>query len=262
MTLSDLENEVLAMMQQPALNFGGAPNFAALTNPQYNQATIDHYINRGYARLLSDLADTEIVEYTATFLSTALTNFYPLNPPASYLGSKPPAVRILNRVSYQPLGLPYAVEFEAGSRLVDHGEFSRYSGQGYLIPYSYSATVPDIVSISPDRKLLEFFPGSGQTGDIITIKYAPMWTAASDVGPLVAGTDVPYFPEDCHDAIVFYALSQLWIKAREMATAQYYRQQYDAETARLITQYQRRSRGDRLTISSVNEERATRFWPT
>ncbi len=260
MQLQDLESAVLTMLQQPGANFGGAPGFAALSNPQFGKSTIDFYINRGYARLLDDLAETELAEYTATFLSVAMTNYYPL-PPPSYLGSLPPAVKRLNRVSYSPNGLPYTVEFAAGSRFVSWDEFQSACGQGYLIPFSYSATVPDICAMSPDRSQLAFFPGSGSAGDTITIKYAPMWTVGSNVGPLVLNTDTPYFPEDCHDAIVFYALSQLWVKGRELGTAQYYKGLYDEEVQRLRESYLRGSRGDKLGFSSKADELASRYWP-
>ncbi len=108
---------------------------------------------------------------------------------------------------------------------------------------------------------LGFFPGSASAGDLITLKYAPMWTTGTDVGPLVLNTDTPYFAEDCHDAIVFYALQFLWIKARELATAQYFAGLYTEEIQRLRESYLRRSRGDRVSISWREDELAGRYWP-
>ncbi len=256
MVLQDLENLVLSQLQQPSVNFGNAPTWSATTNPVFNQASVDFAINRGYARLLSDLADSEVAEYTTTFSSTLQTNYYTL-PIAGQ-----PKVRLLNRVSYQPYGLPYTVEFHAGTRLVDWEEFQRVTAQGYLIPYSYAATVPDICAITPDRSQLAFFPGSGIAGDTITLKYAPMWTVGTSVGPLVNETDAPYFPEDCHDAIAYFALAQLWIRAREAGMAGEYRKMYMEDVERIKTAYLRRSRGDKLNISSREMEFATRSWPT
>jgi hypothetical protein len=266
--LQDLENLVLSQLQQPSVNFGNAPTWSATTNPVFNQASVDFAINRGYARLLSDLADEEIAEFTASFLSTVQTNRYPLPPPVASSPNNPnnsllnPNVRLLNRVSYQPVGLPYTVEFHAGTRFVSWDEFQRVTAQGYLLPYSYAATVPDICAVTPARDSLFFFPGSGSAGDTITLRYSPMWTVGSLVGPLVNETDVPYFPEDCHDAIAWYALSQLWIRAREVATSQMYSQMYKEDVERIKTAYLRRSRGDKLNISSREMEFATRSWPT
>lgn len=76
MRLADFENDVLLMLQQPGAAFPN-PNFVALTNPQFSQQIVDFYINQGYARTLSDLADYDLTLVTASFGSQAYNGVYP-----------------------------------------------------------------------------------------------------------------------------------------------------------------------------------------
>lgn len=261
MTLQDMENYVLLLSQQPGANPGGTPTWGALgANPILGQQFVDFAINRGYSKLLDDLADLELQEVTYQFLSTPFTNYYPL-PPTAPLSGVPPACRIFNRCFYQPNGLPYSVEFHAGSRMIPWEEFQVYTGQGYLIPYSYSATVPDVCAISPDRTQIGFFPGSGNAGDTITIKYAPNLTVNTDVAPLSVETSIPFFPEDCHEAIVYWAMTLVWIKLREAGESMASRKAYQDEITRIRENYLRRSRADKLTLTSIDDALMTRYWP-
>ena len=58
MVLQDLENLVLTELQEPNVNFGSQPVYAAGAN--YSQATVDFAINRAYAKTLADLGDIAV----------------------------------------------------------------------------------------------------------------------------------------------------------------------------------------------------------
>lgn len=240
----DLENECLAALQSPLVNFGAAPNWGSQQGPQLSQAFVDHAINRGYARVLNDLADLEIVTATITFTSTTQVYKYTIPPvPATQ-----PAIRMVRRVFYQPLGIPYALELEPGARLISWAEFERVTGAGYLQPFSF-AQQPEVCAVSPDRKSIQFYPGPTTTGDTITVNYAPIPTAGTSVPPLSNATDVPVLPDDCSEAIVFWALTLLWPKQREFAAREVYAKNYREEIQRLRDTYARSSAGDKLQIT-------------
>jgi hypothetical protein len=93
---------------------------------------------------------------------------------------------------------------------------------------------------------LWFYPGTANSGDTITVTYAPLPSAGNATMPfLVNPTDTPFnLPDDCHDLIVQGALSELWIAAREFQQAVYAKAQYDADLKRIKIQYATRSKGD------------------
>ena len=80
MTLGEFESDILATLQQPGSAFPAPPTWSMLANPQYARGIIDYYINRGYIRLMSDLAEWEIYLVRAVFPSIAQQPFYPISP--------------------------------------------------------------------------------------------------------------------------------------------------------------------------------------
>ncbi len=240
MTLQDLENALLAEMQQPGVNFGGAPTWSALNNPAFNQGVVDYAINQAYKRVMRDLQNTEVYSYAITFNSTANTSQYPI--PSSG-GTSQPAIAMVQRVFYAPSGLGYTYEFEPGIRFLSWPEFQAFTGEGYLRPYSFGVQ-PDVCAVTPDRKNIAFYPGSANAGDTITVNYMPIPTpGAVAVATLVAETDAAVLPDDASDAMLFAALMRLWPKAREFGAVKVYKDLYDAEIAKLRDQYTRASAG-------------------
>jgi hypothetical protein len=237
--LQDLENGVLSNTQQSQLvNFGGPPPWANATNPQLNQGIVDYAVNRAYQRLMSDLADIEIYTYQTVFSSTANTINYnfPLN-----VGD--PNMQRVMRVFYQPIGQSWTLEFAPGARLVSWTRFQAYAGDGYLRPFTYDI-IPQFASITPNRKTLSFFPGCANAGDTITVQYVPVLTPGTSVPPLVAETDAIVLPDECEEAIIYWATSLCWPKLREFGAMREYQQMYAAEVERLRETLSQRSKGD------------------
>lgn len=244
------------MQQTELVNFGGAPLWSTTTNPIFDKATVDHYINRAYAQVLKDFADTEIGLYTATFLSTTETLAYAL-PPAVTSGNPNPPVHLISRLFYTPQGLGYTLEFEPGLRMVPWKTFQRYTASGYLNQYSYG-TQPEICSITPDFTQVQFYPGTATAGDTIELQYSPIPTVGSLVPPLTAETDSPIIlKDDVQDMITIWALWKLWPKAREMEASKEAMLMYYDQVKKLTAQYIRKSRGDQMRITDATLDLAT-----
>lgn len=311
--LGNLENMALFVLQQPGANFAaGVPNWASLTNPQYNQQVLDFYFNEGYKQLLRDTNDfapflvtqtfpsvanqyqyaipnptgtvatsvaasiaagtqtvtpgamtnivqgcslivdsanaalTETVVVTATTATTYTAPFINAHA-AGALVANPimPTVARIQRVYYAPQGQNYNFEFRPGQELIGWNQFQHlYTAQGYLQKYAFG-TRPNAATVSPDRKFLQLYPGSASSGDQITIQYTPMLTAgATTCAPLVNATDTPLFPEDYHEAILQWALSILWLRARDQGQAADARQQYQQMVASYRTAYLQTNAGE------------------
>ena len=244
MNLNDIQNELLAQLQQPGITtFGSAPNFASVPSPAYAADRLTHYANEGYIRLMNDIAELELFVVKDQFLSAASTFSYNIPNTANY-----PQIAMVLRVMYQPVGLTYNYEFQQGINFVQWELYQQQTGYGYYQQLSFG-TQPRICTVSVDRTQLWFYPGSAQSGDTIQNYYAPLPTAGALLCPtLVAGTDVPVLPSDCHKAIVFWALCELWINAREIQMAQYMRSLYDQEVKRIKELYLKRGKGDTFSI--------------
>src|SRR5271166_2169222 len=253
MTLGDLSNIVLVQLQQPPPSFttGGAPPtgpmWSSVTNPQYSQGLVEFCINEGYKKLMGDLEDLELSSVVYTFSSTVNTFKYTF-PPVGYA-----QVSHIQRIYYQPFGLPYNREFRPGTELVSWAKFTRVTGQNYLLPYSFG-TQPTWATVDPTRTTIYFYPGSARSGDTITVEYAPIPTpyisgvAATGCSILVNPSDAPILPYDCHMAIAYYALSLLWIRGREEDMAKLSIQQYEEEKKQIRFRYTKIQKGDIQTI--------------
>lgn len=257
MDLADMENEVLSTLQQTELvNFGGSPAWSNATNPEFDQKTVDHWLNRAYLKVIRDVSDIDVAMYSATFSSTANTLSYPL-PPAVASGDPNPPCAELRRAFYTPQGLNYTLEFAPGVRMLPWKEFQRYTAAGYLEQFSYG-TQPEICAVSPDRKSLYFYPGTANAGDSIELQYTPVPTAGTLVPLLQNEDDSPYvLPDDFHELLPIYALYKLWPKARAtQASADYLKQYYD-QLAYIRAMWKRRSGGDQQRFTDVVVDRAT-----
>jgi hypothetical protein len=243
MTLQDMESSLLLQLQQPGLTtFGSAPNFSTIPSPAYGKDRLDFYLNRWYIRVMGDMAEVELYVITNIFNSVANTYFYtiPSSPSAA------PITKVL-RVKYAPIGLNYTYEYKQGEDLISWDEYQRkYTAQGYLQQTgTNTATLPDVCAVSIDRTQIWFYPGSANSGDSISVVYAPLPSNNGGAPKLLANpTDVPVMPDDCHDLIVQGALSELWIAAREFQQAVYAKAQYDSDLKRIKMQYSTRSKGD------------------
>lgn len=233
---------MLLQLQQPGANPGGAPNWGALTNPAFSQATVDFALNRAYERLMMDLADLELYSQVMTITSTA--NGYQYGIPTSGF----PKIHLVQRVFYAPQGLSYTLEFIPGVRLVDWRKFQVYTAGGYLQPFAFGVQ-PDFAAINPTRTQLCFYPGSANSGDTITVNYAPIPTAGTSVPLLVNETDTPVLPADTHEALTYAALAFLWIKARELDASAMFRKLYADEVQRIRDLYYRSSAGSSMQLS-------------
>lgn len=264
MQLQDMENEILSNLQQtPLVNFGQAPNWNAATNPEFDKPTIDHWISRGYLKVMRDVEDLDVALFSATFLSTAQTYRYSLNPVATTGATPNPPVGAggIQRLFYTPQGQP-TLEFEPGIKLIPWKEFQRYTVAGWFQPSSYGP-YPEWASVSPDRQWLYFWPGCASAGDSIEVQYVPIVTAGTLVAPLANETDTPYFNEDFHDLIVTWAMAKLYPKARAMNAKQVTIKEYYDELLQLRAKYEKRSGGDKQRITDVWIDRmsAGPFWP-
>jgi hypothetical protein len=249
MILADMENSVLAQMQQPGIvAFGSPPNFAAVPSPAYSKDRIDFYLNRWYIKLMDDIAELELYMIDNLFQSTL--NTYAYNIPNGTPGpgfTALTSIAMVIRVSYQPVGLNYEYEFQQGVNLLSWDEYQKMTGYGYYQQLSFGVQ-PRVCSVSPERTQLYFYPGSAQSGDNIRLRYAPLPTAGSGMPLLANATDKPVIPDDCHDCIVQGALSELWINDREFQMAMYAKAQYDAGLKRIRERYLKRSKGDTFGI--------------
>jgi hypothetical protein len=316
-TLGQLESDILAQLQQPGSAFPAPPTWSMLANPQYAQGIVDYYINRGYIRLMSDLAEWEIYLVRAVFPSIARQPFYPISPittsaaattlgsaitpgsqivvtPPSIVGITPgtglilnpgqptqevvyvsavtaptitlfqvnfphaatevlrgivyPSVRQVRRFYYAPQQLLYSQEYVPGGDLISWNEFQRYTGKGFLTPFSY-ATQPGKAAVTPGRQYLALFSAPAASGDGVMIDYAPIPTAGADFCPmLVAETDTPVVEDDCCEAIVDWALSRLWMRERQAGASSAYLQLYFNELERIRTEYRKASSGDSMSF--------------
>lgn len=244
---------MLTSLQQPGASFviGGAastgPLWSSVQNAQFSQGLVEFAINEGYKKVMGDLDDIELALVSYTFSSTATTNSYTF-PPVNYA-----QVSHIARIFYQPFGLPYSREFRPGTELVSWAKFQRVTGQGYLNPYSYG-TQPLFATVDPTRTKIFFYPGSARAGDTVTVDYTPIPTPYSaGIAPtgcpiLVNASDTPIIPADCHMAIVYYALSILWVRAREVDMAQVTTNQYNSEIAAVKYKYTKLSHGDSICV--------------
>jgi hypothetical protein len=258
MTLGDISNLILTHLQQGGAQFatGGAtapgPNWAGSTNPQYSQGLIEFCINEGYKKVMGDLDDIELFLTSYTTSSIAQTFIYPF-PPAPTATLVYPEVSHIARIIYQPFGLLYKREFRPGTELTSWPNFNTITGQGYLLPYSFG-TQPTWATVDPLRQNIYFYPGSARSGDSITIQYTPIPTPyLAGVQPiscpiLVASTDTPVLPYDCHMAIFYFALWLLWIRAREMSMAEVSLKSYKDELAMIKYKYTKIQHGDTIRV--------------
>lgn len=186
---------------------------------------------------------------TATTLTAIFSNTHAIN--AVVRGVKWPKSRQVRRAYYSPQGLGYTQEYRPGGDLIPWDEFQKYTDHGFLTATSF-ATQPGKMSVTPDRTKLAMFSGPSQAGDVITVQYAPFATVGADVCPvLAAATDTPLLPEDAHEAIVYYALSWLWLRLREAGMSQMSRSTYSEEIARLRNQYADRFAGDSMRFEDL-----------
>ena len=184
MQLQDIANDVLFNLQQSELvNFGGEPNYAATVNPAISQNALTFQINRAYQRVMADLADCEITLAYYQITSQANLSDYPLPPggpgivnyynptspiPDLDLSANAKVMRV-SRVLYHPVGQVWTQGQEGGIRLVSWRQFMGYSAFGYLRPFTFNI-IPDYVTITPNRQILSFFPGTASDGDTITVE--------------------------------------------------------------------------------------------
>lgn len=266
--LNDYMNEVLWNLQQSELvNFGGAPNYAAANNPAISQNALIWSINRAYQRVLVDLSDCEIELAYFTINSVAQSSDYPLPPgnainpivniynpsqaiPVIDLSAYAPVQRV-SRVLYTPAGQPWTQSHEGGIRLVSWRQFLAYSSFGYLRPFTYNV-IPDFVTVTPNRKILSFFPGTASDGDTITVEYTPTLATGTNFPPLADGTDVPVLPDEAFQMVCDWATALCWPKLREFGAKKEYEQMYKDETTRVREQIGPRSRGDTFVLRQAD----------
>ena len=255
-TLAQMENDVLSTLQQTALvNFAGAPNWAAATNPEFDQATVDYRLNEGYLKVVRDVSDIDVAMYEASFLSTAQTYSYPL-PPAVASGNPNPPMAEMRRLFYSPQGFPFTLEHEPGIRMLPWKEFQRYTASGYLQPASFGP-YPEVCSITPDRKHLYFYPGSANAGDTIQIQYSCVPTPGTLAPLLVNESDTMIVPDDFAELVVIYALYKLWPKARALTAAEAFLAQYQKQLDYIRAMWKRRHGADQQRFTDVNLDRQT-----
>jgi hypothetical protein len=264
LTLADLANSVLWNLQQSELvNFGGKPNWSSATNPAITEQGLHFQINRAYQRTLVDLADCEIELAHFSFDSVAnkcdyalppggdIDNYYNPSSPVPVVDLSGHArVQRVSRILYHPHGQPWTQDFAGGIRLVSWRQFMGYCAFGYLRPFTFNI-IPDYVAVTPNRKILAFFPGTASDNDHITVEYIPYLTPGTPFPPLTNGEDEPTLPDEADNMIIYWATALCWPKLREMQAAQTYQQMYTAEALRVRETLGPRSRGDTFRIQDT-----------
>lgn len=262
MQLQQIENEILNRSQQTELvNFAGAPNWAASTNPTLNQALIDYYANRGYIRAAKAVGELELICFTAaTIFSVANQGAYAL-PPTVTSGSPNPPVHLIQRVFYAPLGQNYTLEMEPGVRLIPWKTYQRWTQAGWLSQLT-AGPQPAVCSVTPNRQQLVFFPEPSGNGDSITIQYSPVPTTGTLVPLMAAETDVPLLPDECDELIILDAMKSVWERLREFGAANQAEQEYQARLAEIKADCLKRSKGDKMQITDASDDFNTAGpWP-
>lgn len=257
MTLGEMENTILAELQQPGVDFtSAAPNWGSLNIPNISQALVDAFINQGYKKLIEDTADIELALVQVSFPSVALPAapatgnttgwLYPIVPVANPVY---PACYMVAQIGYAPQGLVYTQWYERGIDFVSHQDFMEASGYGYMQAFS-SATLPSKVAVDDTRQNIELYPAAAQAGDTIFVKYVPIPTAAAQLCPtLVAAADKPIVPDgSAHDAIVSFALSRLWLRLRNSSMAMQEMQKYRLFLRELKQNFRRTSNASNMRV--------------
>lgn len=194
---------------------------------------------------MADIANISLYLTTATQLSVANTNEYPIP------GAGNPAVALVHRIFYAPVGLSYTREFAGQIEFMSWNDYSVYTGLGVATPFAFG-TQPTKVAIKPDRTKISFLPGSAGSGDTITVQYAPLPTVGTSVAPLLNETDAIVLPDDCSSAIVYWALWMLWAKGSEIAAAKMYRDLYFEEVKEIKMRYSQSSVQDGISITNTS----------
>lgn len=256
MTLGDISNAILTETQNPGASFtiggGGGPTWSTLVNPQIGQGLVEFWINEGYKDLAGKLKGIQLAPTTYTFSSTAQTFKYAIP------GAGCAAIAQVSRVFYKPSGQLYTREFRPGTELISWAKFQTITAQGWLEPYGFGV-LPEVVTVDPTRSFLYFWKGSAIAGDTITVEYAPIPTQGATTGPniLINATDVPIFPADCHQAILYFALGRIFLRLREMALSLMYFNPspqtpglYQTAVKTIIQDYTKLSSGDSIQIEA------------
>jgi hypothetical protein len=251
MQLQDIENEILMLGQWPGVNPGGAPSWS--NAGQFTQPIVDFAINRAYEVTCARLGGIQLSSVDATLASSANTYSYNFSSftPTNFSGTMP-QIQMVTRFQYQPSGLTYTLEYQPGDRLISWRAFQEFTRDGYLQPFSFG-TQPSVAAVNPERTQIWIYPGSAGTGDTMTISFVPVPTASTAIPLLVNETDTPIFPTDAHQAIVYYAMFLLWMKARQpqLATSYYNPNEklpslFTDEIMRIKTDWRQTSTGDNI----------------
>ena len=163
-----------------------------------------------------------------------------------------PAVQRITRVIYSPQGQPYDMDLSGGIRLISWQAFQERCGFGYLRPFT-TDIIPQFAAMSPDRKMISFFPGTASAGDAIGIEYIPKITLNSDWPPLSQPTDEPQLPDETHDLIVMWATLLCCPKLKLFGMLKETKEMYAAELMRVREQLAWRSVGDNQRIQDSND---------
>jgi hypothetical protein len=210
-------------------------------------------IKQGQGLILNPGNPTQEVVFIASVQAPSVTIFqmnFPHQASEVLRGVVYPTVRQVRRFYYAPQQLLYMQEYVPGGDLIGWNEFQRYTDKGFLTPFSY-ATQPGKAAVTPNRQFLAVFSAPGQSGDGILMDYAPLPTAGADIVPtLVNETDTPVLPDDCCEAIVQWALSELWMRERQAGASMAYRQLYMQEVERIRTEYRKASAGDSMRFQA------------
>lgn len=271
--LNSLQNAVLSNLQLSELvnqtDFTQPPLWATATLPAISQVYLTYNINRAYQRTLLGLSDCEIDLAYITFPSVATSSDYAL-PPGNTVAnpvtniynpsqtiptidlSAFPLVQRVSRVLYTPNGQPWTLAMEGGIRLISWRAFLGHAAFNYLRPFTYNI-IPDYAAVTPNRKILSFFPGTASANDTITVEYVPMLTAGTPWPPLAAGTDSPIVPDEANQMLEYWATALCWPKLREFGAKKEYEQMFYGEERRVRELLGPRSRGDTFRIQSANQ---------
>lgn len=360
-TLGDIENDALSLLgsQNPPPNYGSGgvltyPSWGGVQGvPRFSQGLIDSSINRSLQKIISGLADLDILNFTLTFVTSAQISQYTMPQPnvaqatltvsgaptgagvtltvtingtpivyttnaldstipqvqsqlitainnssvvtggtivpvsplvnslnaivlsaatngtagnaitisasssntakvaltvsgATFAGGTAtnPNVQQIRRVNYQPQGLGFTREFAPGGRLISWETY-----QEYIVGGQFSfGTGADYISLSPDRKTLNFAPGPASSGDIVTVEYVPAVTVSTGQPLLTNQTDVVPLPDDMRDLCALGTMYWLWPVAGQFGLRKDVLQEFREELQRIRYDWRKGSAGESQRI--------------
>lgn len=207
-SLQEMTNRVLALLDEPGSNPGGAPNIPG--GATFNQFLITDTLNEGVAAFIAD----------ADYMPSVMDKYLQTAIVAGEDFALPTDALAVQRVEYLAggVGPPMLVP------MLDFDEFDVYSGGAYT-----ATDNPQIVRV-PFAGMMRFWPYptaiNVTAGDQLILYYTSLGTT------LVNLADTVNIPTECQEAPIAYALSRFFSRKHAPADEQLWERRFEAICAR------------------------------